>query len=169
MYRPNADLTIINILKKGIVRGNFTLHCGEQSSWVLDVLKVIDDLYTNSVLVTNTFPGLNPRLNKKAIVFGIEFGGAILAQRLFNVPGILRKDNTVYVPKYYNRGTDIVFLLDDVVTTGVSIRSGLSALKNNNIPVHQIITILDRRPIEQRNELSIQSLCSWEDLMESRL
>ena len=163
--------------KSAIKHGDFTLHSGEQTNWIFDTLTILDDLNLNYGYLASKFPIY---LEKgKLICFGIEFGGAIIAQRLFNTPGIIRKNGDVYIPKFYKKiyhsGTiipalnDKVMILDDVVTTESSMRWAEDILKKKDIEVDYRGCILDRRSIDNRKEYPIYSLVTWEQIMDSRL
>ncbi len=150
-------MTIEEIILSCKKEGDFTLHSGEKSSYLFDVMKLLDKRMFHRHL---------GRFVKDECLVGIEFGGAILAaagsqnnhqwdefgiaytrDRRF---GIIRKDGTLYgyIPDNYT-------LIDDVVTTENSIRKAIEQIGKEP---EKIKCIVDRRKV---CDLQIESMLRW--------
>lgn len=140
-----------SIIYTSLIRGDFTLHSGQKSKYLFDVMKLIKN--PDFLLDFHEF-------TKGDFLVGIELGGAILAA----IDGgyvkdfaIIRKDGTIYgspIPKKY-------VLLDDVITTENSVRMASKQLVEQlgGIGHHpdEIKCIVDRRKKENR-ALHIESM-----------
>ena len=144
-------MTTKSIIYTSLIRGDFTLHSGQKSSYLFDVMKLIKN--PDFLLDFHDFTRGN-------FLVGIELGGAILAA----IDGgytkdfaIIRKDGTIYgspIPKEY-------VLLDDVVTTENSLRTATTQLARQlggigHYP-NEIKCIVDRRGKENKS-LHIESM-----------
>jgi len=136
----------LELVKRCIRYGDFTLHSGQKSGWVCDLL-----------LVQRYFPSFLASLKPTYPVVGIELGGLLLSQ-----PGgaFIRKDGS-----YYSNGYQPIWvsLLDDVVTTEQSMSEASLALDKLGIEVREYLCVLDRRSREHRI-LEIRSLVTAIDL-----
>ena len=155
---------MLDILRQGIVTGDFVLHSGERATWLFDSLKIKDLLIDHYDIIWE----LLMKGKGATSVFGIEFSGAILAEALFSKVGIIRKNGEIYKPQYYDDNSRIL-LFDDVVTTETSMRDVEGLLNRNNIFVSARGCVLDRREIETRMNYPIVSLARWEQIQSSRL
>ena len=157
-------MNIKEIVNKCIIGGNFTLHSGERSSWICNLLKEIvhfGDLYWSVLDSYTRYPGLP---------VGLELGGALLVmtrQRSIEC-GIIRKDTTLYLPEGIS--TKRITLIDDVCTTGASLKVAKAKILSI-YPEAEIICrcVLDRRTIEDRLGFLVKSLVTWEEVMPHRL
>ena len=119
--------------KKYIKQGEFILHSGQKSSFLIDVNTLLSDNFYLNVILDNV--PLAPHY------VGIATGGAILGRIVSREKGIkfsMIKDKELKgeVPeKDY-------LLIDDVVTTGNSLEE---AIKIIGKPPKQIWVVLDRR------------------------
>ena len=132
-----------------LTKGNFTLHSGQKSNYIFDIMKLIRN---------EDFLKEFDEFIKGDFIVGIEFGGSILAalnansryQRNF---AIIRKDGTIYgdsIPKHY-------VLLDDVVTTENSLRTAMKQLGGIGHYPDEIKCVVDRRKKENKS-LHIESM-----------
>ena len=123
--------------------GDFTLHSGEKSSYLFDVMEIINDEFFQQAFINFT---------RRDMLVGIEFGGAMLVMLVDAPFGFVRKDGTIYgyVPDNYT-------LVDDVVTTENSIRKAIEQIGKKP---KKIKTIIDRRKIKT---LDIESMLRWEE------
>ena len=149
-------MTIKYTINTTLRRGDFTLHSGQKSKYLFDIMKLINN---------EDFLSKFREFTKGDFLVGIEFGGAILASldggytKKF---AIIRKDGTIYgspIPKKY-------VLLDDVVTTENSVRMASEQLAKQlggigHYP-DEIKCIVDRRKKEHRS-LHIESMLECEE------
>ena len=160
MTERKADL--IDIVRSCITVGPSTSHSGLELPWKCDLLQAIPDLYFMAAKL-GIADGNVP-------VAGIELSGYIFALQSGDLWTILvRKDGSVYCP----RPCDLeghrypVTLVDDVVTTGASMRAAESALMAHGIEVGDHVCILDRRdefPEQSDRYLEVRSLFKSADL-----
>jgi len=133
-------------LLNAITYGSFTLHSGDKSTWICDILKVRDKF---NEFLFELFP-------TKPLV-GIEFGGALLAYSWSPFSGIYRKDGSIYLPS----GTQHdISLIDDVVTTETSMKEAENGLREIGVNIVERLCILDRR---KNPVLEIKSLFTASD------
>lgn len=126
--------------------GNFTLHSGQTSNWICDLL-----------LARNKFNEMMYALWPQYPVIGIEFCGALLAFSWSRWAGFLRKDGELYLPSMHN---SIISLVDDVVTTEQSFLEAENILNNRGVEVGERLAIFDRR---QNSTLEIKTLFAAKD------
>lgn len=145
-----------DVLKPCVKYGDFTLHSGQKSTWICDVLELLPRFYDFMLYLHPKFP-----------VVGIELGGALLVTATYffdnsDTPhfGILRKDGSLYGLSSNIKG---VSLVDDVVTSENSFVAATAQLSNMGIHVNEYLCILDRRP-EVFKTLPIKSLVTYKDL-----
>lgn len=120
------------IMEECYTEGNYTLHSGDSSNFIFDVLKVV-----NNPMFIDYLPTFFKDDNH---IVGIEFGGALIAAMSGGPFSIVRKDGTIYgnIPDDYT-------LVDDVVTTEGSLREAIDFI--DKYP-HDIKCIVDRRAKE---------------------
>ena len=144
---------IVELLKNHCIRyGDFTLHSGERSTWICDLL--LTQVHFRSLMVS-----LGPRYP----TVGIELGGLLLAQA--HGGSFIRKDGTYYPNGYFSPKR--VSLVDDVVTTERSMVEASLALDAVGIEVGEYLCVLDRRAPDRRPDrgiMEIRSLVTAEDL-----
>ena len=147
-------MTTKSIIYTSLKRGDFTLHFGQKSTHLFDIMKLIRD-YDFCEEFYNFVDG--------DFLVGIEFGGAILATldggNANEDFAVIRKDGTIYgspIPKDY-------VLLDDVVTTENSIRLAIEQIYNKTgyYPI-KIKCIVDRRK-KDRKSLNIESMLEFDE------
>jgi len=154
--------SILDIVKSCIKTGDFELHLGQRSSWICDLLDVRSDF---EMLICELKPMLP--------LVGIEFGGVLLVVSQRDVSsgsslisnGIIRKSGEYY-PGYYSEYSDfkkIVSLVDDVVTTEISMREAELVLNSRGVSVGEYLCVLDRRK-DVDKKLKIRSLVTLEQL-----
>lgn len=130
--------------------GNFTLKSGEKSNVYCDFRKLIGhpDILKEVCLELGTMF----ESNENIVVAGVPMGAipySSCISSLYNLPSIMireaKKDHGTgkIIEGDYNN-LDSVVLIEDVITTGSSIINTLEILKKENIPVKEIIVILDR-------------------------
>ena len=133
---------ILSCLKQG----NFTLHSGQKSEYIFDVMQLIADF---------DFQQEFCEFVNGDFLVGVEFGGSILAMLNGNEDyAIIRKNGTIYgslIPKDY-------VLLDDVVTTENSLRTAMKQLHDKiGYYPDEIKCVVDRRA-EKDKSLHIESM-----------
>jgi len=122
------------IYDKSLKHGNFILSDGNKSSYLFDIMELIQK--EEFIIVFKKF------IKHESFLVGIEFGGSILAAMSGKPFALIRKDGTIYgkIPKEYS-------LIDDVITTEKNMRQALRELTFNNdlyVPRNNIV-IVDRR------------------------
>jgi len=127
--------------------GNFELHSGEKSTWICDLL-----------LIRHLLPAFCYHLKPKHQVVGIELGGMLLAGL---EAGFIRKDMTYYSVR--RNLPLVVSLIDDVVTTEISMLKACMALEELGIEVGEYLCVLDRREPDCRT-LEVRSLVTADQL-----
>ena len=151
-----------NKIQSCIKYGDFILHSNDKTTWNCDLMEIQDSF--NSIMTAS-------QLDKSFTTVGIMTGGAFLAYAhnpqnsgIINLP-----KNEVYLPGYitnfYNPESTVnglveVNLVDDVVTTESSIKKAIALLKDRNVMINEIFTILDRR---YNPKLNIRSLFTPKD------
>ena len=135
-----------------IKKGTFTLKSGKTSNLYFDMRLIMS--YPNILNhIMQYFLLKNPEfLNDIDIISGIHFGGLPLANYIshkWNIPQIYIRDNV----KSYGLSKSIeghykinekLLLIDDVITSGGSIKEKIPIIEENNIKLHKILVILDR-------------------------
>ena len=172
---------IINKLKEAncIRKGYFLLRNGETSKYYFDMKNLIshpellseigDMIYIkfikDKVISTN-------RTNNKVRICGVPLGGLPISTYIstkYNIPMIMLRD------KVKNYGTqkqiegeydsnDYCIIIEDVVTTGGSIKESLEILKSQ-INVMSICVILNRSKISEINNICVDSLLNNFDIL----
>jgi len=137
-----------------IKTGSFTLKNGENSNYYFDIKNII----STPTLLTKICDQLYSKLNEFDIVCGIPYGGLPLAAYIstkYNKPLIyIRNHQKNYGTKQLIEGkfdkTDRCVIIDDVITTGGSIREAINIL-NNKVNIVDIGVVLDRRDTISNN------------------
>lgn len=151
--------------------GNFTLKNGELSKYYFDMRLIV----SKPELLKKIGDALYKLMGEFDIICGIPYGALPVATYIsvaYNKPMIYTRDK----PKNYGmrnqiegkyKKTDRCVLLDDVITSGGSMKSAFDILKDN-VNVVKCIVILDR---QQNNmcELPVQSLFTKTDIVKYRL
>ena len=150
-----------------IKKGTFTLKSGKTSNLYFDMRLIMS--YPNIFNhIMQYFLLKNPDfLNDIDIVSGIHFGGLPLANYIshkWNIPQIYIRDNiknyglSKVIEGNYNEGNRLL-LIDDVITSGGSIKEKMPIINENKINLCKILVILDRSEnVEMDNLYSILTL-----------
>ena len=171
---------IIQALKdcEAVQFGDFTLASGQKSNFYIDIKKASTDPKTLKIIadyiarlipaVTNADPG-------KTIIGGVELGGVPIATAVSLSTGfpllIIRKEQKEYGTKsrYVGKldtGKEII-LMEDVTTSGGSVKKAIIALKEDGAKIGKVVTIVDRESgaTESLKELGVELIplvCSSE-------
>ena len=160
---------IAHLFEIGAVKyGSFVLKSGKTSNYYFDMRLLISYPTMFAKLIdyfllknedgtpsTTPEPPQSFDIRHYSHLSGIHFGGVPLANYIstrFNIPQLFVRD----APKEYGTQQQIegiyrsnsdtpILLVDDVLTTGKSIREKLAILREHRIPVGAILVILDRR------------------------
>lgn len=141
---------ILQLKEANLIKtGNFTLKSGLKSNLYFD----FKGLISYPKLVSEISYELSKFINDNDVcVAGVPIGGityAAVISQIKNLPMVLIRDEkknygTCQQIEGNTFGKDLV-LIEDVITTGISVINTLEILKANNINVRQIICILDRQ------------------------
>lgn len=156
-----------------IKTGDFTLKSGLKSNLYFDFKglisypKLVSDIsYELSKLITDD----------EVCIAGVPMGGIIytsIISQIKNLPMVLIRDEkknygTLQQIEGNTFNKDLV-LIEDVITTGMSVINTLEILKSNNINVKQILCILDRESggVQKISEMgyNITSLFKMSDIL----
>ena len=140
-----------------IIQGDFTLKSGLKSNLYFDLRLLIShpSIYKYILeLAELKYPDLFNNIN---IVTGIEFGGLPFSNYVSfnkNIPQIfIRSSIKNYGTKKAYEGNyqvhDKILLIDDVLTTGESIKTTIDKIESNNLNLSKILVILDRSENKQ--------------------
>ena len=147
------NIIISKLFSIGAIKtGNFTLKSGKTSNLYFDMRLIMS--YPNIFNhICQYFLLKNPDfLNDIDIVSGIHFGGLPLANYIshkWNIPQIYIRDNvknyglSKVIEGHYKKD-DRLLLIDDVMTSGGSIKEKIPIIEENNINLTKILVILDR-------------------------
>ena len=148
---------IIQALKdcKAVLFGDFTLSSGQKSHFYIDIKKASTDPKTLKIIadyIARLIPTATNADPEKTIVGGVELGGVPIATAVSLSTGfpllIIRKEQKEYGTKSrYVGQLDIskeIILMEDVTTSGGSVKKAIIALKEDGANVSKVITIVDR-------------------------
>ncbi|MCL2863820.1 MAG: orotate phosphoribosyltransferase, partial [Methanimicrococcus sp.] len=155
MIMDNSE--VIRALKdcEAVLFGDFTLSSGQKSNFYIDIKKASTDPKTLRIVadyiarlipaVTNADPG-------KTIIGGVELGGVPIATAVSLSTDfpllIIRKEQKEYGTKSrYVGQLDLnkeIILMEDVTTSGGSVKKAILALKEDGAKINKVITIVDR-------------------------
>ena len=151
-----------NIIKYG----DFTLKSGQRSEIYVDMRKVISIPSLHRDICEQLSKCIDPSID---IICGTPYGAVSYASHVSitnNIPMIfLRKEKKQHGTKRLIEGSyrpkQKVFLIEDVTTTGGSVRESAKILEDHGLEVAQITTILSRRNDEYLTykNIPIRSLC----------
>lgn len=154
------------------LEGDFTLKSGEKSSYYIDLRKMISypDLvkdvctfvyytYITNIIQYNNF-SQNLQKSKNTIrIMGVPYGAisyASVISVMFNIPLlIMRKEQKEYGTKKlidgdYKEG-DMVIIIEDVVTSGGSVKDSITKLVDNKLNTIGVIALFDRGGVNNLN------------------
>ena len=180
----NKDLNRDNLLKlliaKSYKKGNFTLASGKQSAHYLNC-KPVSLNGQGLQLISNLFLDLMEPSSKA--VAGLTLGADPLVSGVIVTAAsrgllldalIIRKEIKEYGTKAglegptLNDGT-VVTVLEDVVTTAGSAIKAINKLRDNNLLVKEVLSIIDRREggyeALKEQKIQLKSLFSIEDFL----
>lgn len=143
---------LISALKKcGAVKfGDFTLASGKKSKYYVDIKKASTDPVTLTVIAEQAASLV---LNEKVdIIGGVALGGVPLATAVSLKSGlpllIVRKEEKGYGTGGrfigdLNEGSRVI-LIEDVTTSGGSVKDAIAAIRGSGGFVDAVITVVDR-------------------------
>ena len=172
---------IINKLKEAncIKEGSFILRNGETSKYYFDMKNLVshpellsqigDMIYLS--FIKNKVISINNTTNNKIRICGVPLGGLPISTYIstkYNIPMIMLRDK---VKKYGTQkqiegeydSNDYCIIIEDVVTTGGSIKESLDILRSQ-INVMSICVILNRSNISEIDNICVDSLLSQTDI-----
>lgn len=164
---------IITDLKKAncIKEGNFQLRNGEYSKYYFDMKNLISYPKLLSKIGDSLWNIINEDLKRKNILLenlkicGVPLGGLPISTYIsikYNIPMIMLRDKIKnygtqkQIEGEYNN-TDNCIILEDVITTGGSVKESLELLEGK-INVIGIGVILNRSNIETINSINVYNL-----------
>jgi uridine monophosphate synthetase len=165
------NIIISKLFSIGAIKtGNFTLKSGKTSNLYFDMRLIMS--YPNIFNhIMQYFLLKNPDfLNDIDIISGIHFGGLPLANYIshkWNIPQIYIRDNvknyglSKTIEGHYKQN-DRLLLIDDVMTSGGSIKEKVPLIEENNINLSKILVILDRS--ENVNMDKLYSVFTLDDI-----
>ena len=161
---------IIDALKEceAVQFGDFTLASGQKSNFYIDIKKASTDPKTLKIIAAH-IGQLIPIIAKKpsnVIIGGVELGGVPIATAVSletELPLlIIRKEQKEYGTKsryvgLFSKEKEIV-LMEDVTTSGGSVKKAIVALKEDGADISKVITIVDRESgaAESLKELGVE-------------
>ncbi|WP_292469825.1 orotate phosphoribosyltransferase [Methanolobus sp.] len=152
MSDGNGKRALIDALKAcGAVKfGDFTLSSGKKSTYYIDIKKASTDPATLKVIAkgaTHVIKGLD-----LDAVGGVVLGGVPLATAVSLESGLplilIRKSSKDYgtggrFVGEFEKGSKIL-LLEDVTTSGGSVKDAIKAIREAGAVVDRVITVVDR-------------------------
>lgn len=139
------------ITSKCFLEGNFTLKSGKISNYYLNLRNLISQprvLIQIAELIQNNLPEGKDFLICGLPYAGIPYAGAVSI--LYDIPRvILRKERKKHglgnmIDGIVDSGIKKVILIDDIMTTGSSIKESIPILKEHGLQVDRVICIIDR-------------------------
>jgi len=150
----NSD--IIKALKdcEAVQFGDFTLSSGQKSSFYIDIKKASTDPKTLKIIAAH-IGRLLPEIMKNpndVIIGGVELGGVPIATAVSLETEqpllIIRKEQKEYGTKSRYVGKmdpeKEIILMEDVTTSGGSVKKAIAALKEDGAKISKVVTIVDR-------------------------
>lgn len=156
--------------------GHFQLKSEKSSPFYINLRNIISEPKLLKELSHMIHKKFESEFNTDdCVLCGLPYAGipyAAALSMLYDIPYlILRKEKKKYGLKTMIEGdkeNKKVILIDDIITTGSSIRESLPYFKDNDIV--SIITIIDRRgKAKNDSELNIKSLFTIEEVLETLL
>ena len=137
---------------EAIKTGNFILKSGKTSNLYFDMRIIMSYPNIFNHIMQYFLLKYPDFLTDIDIITGIHFGGLPLANYIshkWNIPQIYIRDNiknyglSKVIEGTYNT-SDRLLLIDDVMTSGGSIKDKIPIIEENNINLNKILVILDR-------------------------
>lgn len=174
-YLKNIIISKLFLIE-AIKLGDFTLKSGEKSNIYFDLRTIISYPSIYELVfeyITSKLPDL---LTDIQYICGVEFGGLPLANfisfkksipQIFMRNGIKNHGTQKIIEGIYESSGNLL-LIEDVITTGSSIKEKLTIVKDNNINLKKIFVLMDRRKVCSDNfeNYSIFSLFTMDDINE---
>lgn len=148
---------IIQALKdcNAVKFGDFTLASGQKSSFYIDIKKASTDPKTLKIIadyIARLIPIVSKTAKENIIIGGVELGGVPIATAVSLSTEcpllIIRKSEKEYGTKSRYIGdlnTDKeIILMEDVTTSGGSVKKAVQALLEDGAEIKKVITIVDR-------------------------
>lgn len=147
-FPSQAEFESLLLDSGAILRGHFLLSSGRHSDTYVEKFRILEKPGLTEQLCANIIEQLSSR--DFEYVVGPATGGMLLAFEFARQLGIeARYVETVRGEKLIRRGATLpvgakVLVVDDVMTTGLSIREVLGVLKQWGVSVQAIATMVDR-------------------------
>jgi len=147
---------IIKALKdcEAVQFGDFTLSSGQKSSYYIDIKKASTDPKTLKIVAAHISGLISEmmRSTDQIIVGGVELGGVPIATAVSLETEfpllIIRKEQKEYGTKSRYVGKmdteKEIILMEDVTTSGGSVKKAIIALKEDGAKISKVVTIVDR-------------------------
>lgn len=164
------NTVIIQALKdcNAVQFGDFTLASGQKSNFYIDIKKASTDPKTLKI-IADYIAGLIPTISddsNEMIIGGVELGGVPIATAVSLSTEkpllIIRKATKEYGTKSRYVGdlnlTKEIILMEDVTTSGGSVKKAILALKEDGANIQKVITIVDRESgaADSLNEVGVE-------------
>ncbi|WNY26804.1 orotate phosphoribosyltransferase [Methanolapillus ohkumae] len=136
--------------------GDFTLSSGQKSNFYIDIKKASTDPKTLKIIseyIGKLIPSVISHSQKNSIIIGgVELGGVPIATAVSLETEypllIIRKEVKGYGTKSrYVGDLDLskeIILMEDVTTSGGSVKKAIEALKEDGAKITKVVTIVDR-------------------------
>ncbi|WNY23413.1 Orotate phosphoribosyltransferase [Methanimicrococcus hongohii] len=174
---------IIQALKdcNAVQFGDFTLSSGQKSNFYIDIKKASTDPKTLKIIadyIARFLPSVTETPADKIIIGGVELGGVPIATAVSLSTQypllIIRKATKEYGTKSRYVGeldtNKEIILMEDVTTSGGSVKKAIEALLEDGAVIRKVITIVDRESgaAESLKELGVEliPLVSSSELVE---
>jgi orotate phosphoribosyltransferase len=154
MITDNSE--IIKALKdcEAVQFGDFTLSSGQKSNFYIDIKKASTDPKTLKIVAAHIGGLISEmmRTTNEIIIGGVELGGvpiatAVSLETKFPLL-IIRKEQKEYGTKSRYVGKmdteKEIILMEDVTTSGGSVKKAIIALKEDGAKISKVVTIVDR-------------------------
>jgi orotate phosphoribosyltransferase len=147
---------IIKALKdcEAVQFGDFTLSSGQKSSFYIDIKKASTDPKTLKIIAAHIGGLISEmmRNENQIIIGGVELGGVPIATAVSLETEfpllIIRKEQKEYGTKSRYVGKmdteKEIILMEDVTTSGGSVKKAIIALKEDGAKISKVVTIVDR-------------------------
>ena len=167
------------VASKCYLEGNFTLKSGKISNFYLNLRNLISQPLVIRDIAQIIYSFLSSHYESNFLICGLPYAGIPYAGTvsiLFNIPNIiLRKERKKHglgnmIDGLGNTDLKKIFIIDDIITTGSSIRESIPVLLEHGLEIIGIICIVDRSEMGITNlevdgvKYPIHSLFTLDDL-----
>ena len=156
---------ILDLYNKDCIKtGQFNLKSGKSSPIYIDLKNIISYPYILNNIAKEIWEEI--KNIECDVICGVPYGALPIASLIscnHNIPMVLvRKEKKKYgtsklIEGTYKKGCKCI-LIEDVITTGGSLKTVIHQLKQHDIEVIKIIVICDRRNISDKNILNDYNL-----------